>query len=124
MSRVCSLIERHRQIRLLGKRAEPFAILVEETTKVPCREFEFDQRKHRVIPSAGLDEPIDPSSFSSPAQHWKTGAGVRDDLGNEIGGERRCPPKLVRQPIETALAIGIEQPDTISREQRPYRPHR
>jgi hypothetical protein len=116
--RVCSVIERHRQIRLLGEGAEPFTVLIDEATKLPSRQFELDQSKRRVTPSAGLDQLIDPSSLSSPVQHWKAYASVCDDSADEIGGERRRKPKLLGQPIEAVLVFWIEQHDTISQEQR------
>ena len=53
MTCVGSLVELRRQIRPPGKRAEPFAILVDEATKLPGRKLELDQSKRRVRPCAG-----------------------------------------------------------------------
>ena len=118
MPRVCSVIERHGQIRLLGEGAEPFTVLIDEATKLPCRQFELDQRKRRVAPSASFNHLVEPSSLSGPAQYRQACASVRDDIGDKIGGERWRKPKLLHQPIKTVLVFRIGQPDTISQEQR------
>jgi hypothetical protein len=111
---VGSLVELRRQIGLLGERAEPFAILVDEATKFPRRKLELDPSKRSVQPCAGLDRLIDPSSLSGPVQQHKVHAGSWDAVGHEIGGDRRRKPKRIRQPIETALAFRNEQHVTIT----------
>ena len=80
MSSICCVIERRRQIRLPRERAEPFAILIDEATKFPCGQFERDQCKRRVNPSAGLDQPIYPSAFQLFSRR-KVCARVHYDIG-------------------------------------------
>ena len=118
MTRVCSVIERHRQIRLLGEGAEPFTVLIDEATKLPCRQFELDQSERRVTPSAASISWSSRVAFPALFSTGMRRAGIRDDIGDEVGGERRRKPKLLRQPVETVLVFGIRQHDTISQQQR------
>jgi hypothetical protein len=48
VTRISSVIERQAHSRLLGKRAEPFAILVDEATKIPAGQLKFDHRKRCI----------------------------------------------------------------------------
>jgi hypothetical protein len=48
VTRISSVIERQADSRLLGKRAEPFAILVDEATKIPAGQLKFDHRKRCI----------------------------------------------------------------------------
>jgi hypothetical protein len=109
---VCSVVELRGQIRVPGKRAEPFAILVDEATKLPGRKRGFDQGKRQVGPRAGLDQLIDECRLTSPFQNR---TNSHDDIDDEIASWRWRKPKLVRQPIETVLVFRIQQHDTISR---------
>jgi hypothetical protein len=108
VTRVGSVIERHGQIQLLGKRAEPFTVLIDEATKFPCRQFELDQSERRVTPSTNLNQPVDPDCLSDLIQHRNACAGIRDDIGDEVGGECRRKPKLLRQPVETSSCLGSD----------------
>ena len=118
MTGVSSVIERHRRIRLLGEGAEPFTAFIDKATKLPCRQFELDQSERRVTPSASLNQLVEPGCLTSLVQHRKARSGIRDDIGDENGGECRRKPKLVRQPVETALVFRIGQHDTTSQQQR------
>jgi len=107
MTSVCSVIERRRQIRLPRESTEPFAVLVDEAAKFPCRQFELDQCKRRVTPSADLDQLIDPSSLYSR----KARAGVGDDMRDQIGRDRVGTTKLFLQLIKGILVFRVEQHD-------------
>jgi hypothetical protein len=97
----------------------PFAILIDETTQLPCRRFELDQSKCRVTPSADADQLRDPSGLSGPFHRRKACAPVRDDIGDEIGRERVDTTKPSLQHIK-GLVFGSNNMTTISRDQRPY----
>jgi hypothetical protein len=42
----------------VGKRAEPFAVLIGQVATLPCRQLDFDQSESYVVPSAGVDWSI------------------------------------------------------------------
>jgi len=98
VARVCSVIERHRQIRLLGERAEPFTVLIDEATKLPCRQFEFDQSERRITPSAGLNQLVDSSSLASPGRRMQASAMTLEmRSGVSAGASRSCSLSRARQ---------------------------
>ena len=55
------LIEFNRQLRLSRERALPLAILVQDPTKFPLRQFERDQGEYGVDAGTGFDQPSDPA---------------------------------------------------------------
>ena len=48
------LVKAERQPRLLGQGAIPFSIVAFEPTKLPLRQFEFDQSECRIGMGAGF----------------------------------------------------------------------
>ena len=68
MAGLCGFIEPKRQVRLIGNPAIPFAILVAQATKLPCRQLDLDQGKRRIGPSIGLDQPANCLGLADPVQ--------------------------------------------------------
>ena len=75
---------------LLGERAEPFAILVDEAPKLPLRQPRVRPMQGCVGPSLGLDQPIDPDLRASGSEcgESRTHASVFT-VRHQFGCDRR-----------------------------------
>src|SRR5258705_3464686 len=99
---------------LLGKRAEPFAVCVDEAAKLPFRHFKRDQRERCVDPCTRADQPAELGPRIRTVR-WKALARICGDGRHQAGRDRLGPAKLIFEPTEVLLVFRVEQHDTTSR---------
>jgi hypothetical protein len=113
MARFGDLIEARGKRPLLRERAVPFVAIVDETTKLPLRQFELDQRKDGIGPRLGSNESFDAGLGDSTGAR-ATHAGLRNKLGQELGRDRVRPAQPVFQWLRQASCVGRHGIGTIS----------
>ena len=89
------LIEFNRQLRLARERAMPLAILVQDPTKFPLRQFERDQGEYGVDAGTGFDQPSDPACCRL-FMRSEAPARLRHHLGHEFRRQAPRASKLRR----------------------------
>ena len=109
---LCNLIKAKREPWLLGERAEPFAIIIDEAPKLPLRQLKFDQCKGRIGPSAGFDQPIELGfrGRTSCAANRTHASAITSDISSGVSASGAT--KLLLKPIKALFAFRIEQHDT------------
>jgi hypothetical protein len=113
MARFGDLIEARGKRPLLRERAVPFVAIVDETTKLPLRQFELDQRKDGIGPRLGSNESFDAGLGNSTGAR-ATHAGLRNKVGQELGRDRVRPAQPVFQWLRQASCVGRHGIGTIS----------
>ena len=88
----------------------PFTVLVHDPAKLPLRQLELDQRKGCIGPSAGFDQPIDPS-FAAPRMRRNIRT-PRHHVGHQFRRHRLGATKPRLQHTKVLLVFRIEQHDT------------
>jgi hypothetical protein len=88
------LVEAGGKRPLVRERTAPFVAIVDETTKPPARQLEFDQRQRGVGPCAGSNQPLD----AGPCKLMRA-CEPRTGLRGEIGQELRRECRRSAQPL-------------------------
>src|SRR4029450_6916287 len=105
------------QLPVLGQRANPFAVLIDEATKLPSRKLEREQRKRCLHDAPCLDEAED----SCPASRRLcrgTQTRASDHVSDEVYSNRRGTAKLLLQLAQARFLVRVERHGIVSLERR------
>src|SRR5262249_36988660 len=100
-----TLVEPVRQLALARQRAIPFAVVIDDATNLPERQFEIDQRQRRIGPGTRLDQSIEARDLLALAERRISAACRGDDFGHQsrVGFAGLAEPNRQRAEVFFSL---------------------